>query len=587
MGLWSGRKFGTILLGFMLSSPVEEIKNRLDIVEVVGSYIKLQKAGVNFRATCPFHSEKKPSFFVSPSRQIWHCFGCGLGGDIFKFVMQIEGVEFGDALRLLAQKAGVELKKQDPKLKTERNRLYQICELACRFFEKQLEQSSTGREAKNYLLSRGIKPDSLKKWRLGYAPDAWQGLSDFLLERGYSKEEIQKAGLGMTSERGSFFDRFRSRIVFPVFDLNSQVVGFGGRVFNSDDPAKYVNTPATLLYDKSRILYGLDKAKVEIRKKESCILVEGYIDAIMCHQAGYENTVATSGTALTPFQLKVLKRYSDNLLTAFDMDVAGNSATKGGIDLAQAQGFNIKVILMPEGKDPADLISDNPTDWQRRVQESKNIYQFYFETTFARFDSKSPQGKKDIAKIILPIIKRIPNKIEQYHWIQKLAKGLDTKEESIEEELKKVSPGFYDPPAAPSTNGAAGGPPAETKTRKEMLEERIASLVLQRPENRKFLDQECLGYLSPRIQNILAGRPSPQDQDFVSYLLLKGEVEGGEVDGKSEIQICAREIKALEIRNRMSRIRREIEKAEEKEDAEKVDILVKRFNQLSAKLIHL
>lgn len=188
----------------MISSPIDEIKNRLNIVEVVGNYIKLQKAGANFRALCPFHSEKKPSLFVSPARQIWHCFGCNSGGDIFRFVMQVEGVEFGDALRILAQKAGVELKRQDPKLKTERNRLYEICELTSRFFEKQLEGSSTGRETKDYLLKRGITTDSLKKWRIGYAPDVWQGLSDFLSSRGYQQAEIEKAGLALTSEKGSF-----------------------------------------------------------------------------------------------------------------------------------------------------------------------------------------------------------------------------------------------------------------------------------------------------------------------------------------------------------------------------------------------
>ncbi len=565
----------------MLSSPIEEIKNRLDILEVVGSYIKLQKAGQNYRARCPFHSEKKPSFFVSPARQIWHCFGCQKGGDIFAFVKEIEGVEFGDALRILAQKAGVELKKQDPKLKTERNRLYEICELACRFFEKQIEESSVGKEAKSYLLSRGLKPESLRKWRVGYAPQVWQGLSDFLASRGYAHEEIQKAGLGLTSERGSFFDRFRGRIIFPVFDLNSQVVGFGGRVFKTDDPAKYVNTPATLLYDKSRVLYGLDKAKVEIRKREFCILVEGYIDAIMCHQAGFENAVATSGTALTPFQLKILKRYSDNLLTAFDMDPAGDNATKRGIDLAQAQGFNIKIVIMPEEKDPADLLAENPAEWQKRIEESKNIYQFYFDTTFSRFDSQSPQGKKDIAKVLLPVLKKIPNRIEQSHWIQKLARKLEVKEEVIEEELKSVNPvlseSFQEEEKAPSL---------PTKTRQELLEERIASLALKSPENMELIDEECLGLCSSRIQRILGGRSLPEDQDFVNYLFLKGEVEEGE-DCQAEIKTCLREMKSLKIKEKLNEICHNLKKAEEEQDTEKVDNLIRQFKQLSQKLINL
>ncbi len=373
-------------------SPVDEIKERLDIVEVIQSYIKLQKAGANYRANCPFHSEKKPSFFVSPARQIWHCFGCGKGGDIFGFIREIENVEFGDALRILANRAGVELKKQFPEeeaaLKTERERLYEICELSSKFFERQLEASKIGEEAKKYLLGREISEESIKKWRIGYSPDTWQGLSDFLVGRGYKREEVEKAGLAIKNNDGGFYDRFRARIMFPIFDLNSQIVGFGGRIFGqkeSTEIAKYVNTPSTILYDKSRILYGLDRAKMEIRQKDFCILVEGYTDVIMSFQADVSNVVATSGTALTNYQLKILKRYSENIYTSFDMDLAGDSATKRGIDLAQLQGFNIKVVVIPEDKDPADLISKSPKDWEKIIKEAKSILDFYFETTFSKF----------------------------------------------------------------------------------------------------------------------------------------------------------------------------------------------------------
>jgi len=575
----------------MISSPIEEIKNRLDIVEVVGSYIKLQKAGANLRAVCPFHSEKKPSLFISPARQIWHCFGCNSGGDIFKFVMQIEGVEFGDALRILAQRAGVELKKyssEDAGLRTERNKLYEICELTCRFFEKQLEASTTGKEAKHYLLKRGIKAESIEKWRLGYAPDVWQGLSDFLEARGYQKSEIERAGLGLTSEKGSFYDRFRGRIIFPVFDLNSQVIGFGGRVFKEKDKgevAKYVNTPQTLLYDKSRTLYGLDKAKVEIRKKDVCIMVEGYVDAIMAFQAGTENVVATSGTALTTPQLKILKRYSNNLLTAFDMDVAGDSATKRGIELAQAQGFNIKVVTMTGGKDPADIVEESPENWHSMIQASKSILQFYFESAFSRFDSKTPEGKRDISKALLPVLKIIPNAIERAHWVQELARRLQVKEEIVEEELKNIS-GV--PLATPFLETDTPILP-KIMTRKQLLEERTASLVLRNPGSTlELITDDYLPYFDPKIQTIfvdLKQQKSPEADDFVNYLFLRGEVEGESVDCLAEVKLSLREIEKMETKNKLDEISHEIKKAEFEKELERVNNLTREFNKLANKLL--
>ena len=586
----------------MISSPVDEIKNRLDIIEVIGSYIKLQKTGINYRAICPFHSEKKPSFFVSPTRQIWHCFGCGKGGDIFGFVKEIEGVEFGDALRILAQKAGVELKRKTPEYvqwKSEREDLYEICELATKFFEKQLEESKTGKEAKKYLIGRGITEESIRKWRIGYAPDVWQGLSDFLTSRGYTEEQIKKAGLGLSSEKGSFYDRFRGRIIFPVFDLNSQVVGFGGRVFKDKDNkeiAKYVNTPQTMLYDKGRILYGLDRAKVEIRRKDFCILVEGYVDLIMVSQAGFQNVVATSGTALTPFQLKILKRYSENLFTAFDMDVAGDAATKRGIDLAQLQGFNVKVVTLPEDMDPADAVLKDPKIWEKAVAEAKSIMDFYFDSAFAKFDKGSADGKKEISKVLLPVIKRIPNKIVQAHWIGELAKRLKVKEENIEEELKKAKVEEYPEALGLEPEEVSNLPP---KSRRELLEERLVTLILKAPQNMEIIKEEELNRLSPQIKEILLklkknkkiesdffnypnAVKSGEEINLFDYLALKAEVE--EIEEKEispEIQCCLKEILVIEIKDKLDQISQEIKTAEEEKNWKRVEELTKEFNELA------
>lgn len=578
-------------------SPIEEIKNRLDIVEVISSYIKLKKAGVNYRALCPFHSEKKASFFVSPTRQIWHCFGCQKGGSIFNFVMEIEGVEFGDALRILAQRAGVELKREDPKLRTERQRTYEICQFTTKFFQKQLAESKKGLEVKNYLLKRAINKESIEKWKLGYAPDTWRGLSDFLVSQGYKREEIEKAGLAIRNQKGDFYDRFRGRIMFPIFDLNSQPVGFGGRIFSqkeSETVAKYINTPNTVLYDKSRILYGLDKAKLEIRNKDFAILVEGYVDVILCHQVGFKNVVATSGTALTSYQLRILKRYSENVLTAFDMDIAGDWATKRGINLAQSQGFNIKIITMPKGMDPAAVISENPEKWKNLVESSKSILDFYFETTFIKFDEKTPQGKKEISKILLPVIKRIPNRIEQSYWIQKLSKSLEVREEDILAEIRKIK--IEKPEAEPELKKS---PPQ--KSRREKLEERLVTLILKSPENFSLISEKDLNYFSPLISKTLsyfnekishAGKaklkPPPELDHFVNYFLLKSEIEEiSEKDLEKELMVCLKEIKILEIKNRLDKLSQEIKKAEEEKDLSKVQGLIKEFDFHSKSLRNL
>jgi len=610
----------------MINSPIDEIKNRLDIVEVIGSYIKLKKAGANYRALCPFHSEKNPSFFVSPARQIWHCFGCQKGGDIFGFVKEIEGVEFGDALRILAQRAGVELRPRSPewqKFKTERQRLYEICELATKFFEKQLGGSSFGKEARKYLLGRGIKEESIKKWRIGYSPDTWKGISDFLVSNGYKNEEIEKAGLSLKNEQGLYYDRFRGRIIFPIFDLNSQVIGFGGRIFSVNQRtvqresastiAKYINTPNTILYDKSRILYGLDKAKVEIRKKDFCLLMEGYTDVILAHQAGIANTVSTSGTALTTSQLAILKRYSDNLYLAFDMDIAGDSATKRGIDLAQLRGFNLKIVTLPEDKDPADIISKDPKEFEKLVDNSLSILDFYFQNAFSQFDKAKPEGKREISKILLPVIKRVSNKIEQSFWISKLAKNLEVKEEKVEEELKKIKPAPYraEGSGAGLEEETLGLEPEEiinranTKSRKELLEERLITLILKKPENPEgeqvpygaglnLIEGYPLSFFFPKTKKIIlalkknSGLESLSDEtkDFFNYLALKSDIE--EIEEKEivpEIKFCLKEIQSLEIKNKLNEISKEIKKAEGEKNFGKVKKLTQEFCQLSKEII--
>ena len=592
--IYCGKKYGN------MQSPIQEIKNRLDIVQIIGEYLKLKKTGVNFRALCPFHSEKTPSFFVSPSRQIWHCFGgCSEGGDIFKFVMKIEGVEFADALRILAQKAGVKLKPIRPELRTEKQRLYEICEMATKFFERQLKESSIGKEVKKYLLARGLADDSIREWRLGYAPDTWQGLSDFLVSKGYKKEEIIKAGLAIKKEddkRYNFYDRFRGRIIFPIFDLNSQVIGFGARIFKEEnEQAKYVNIPNTLLYNKSQVLYGLDRAKLEIRRKDFCILVEGYLDVIMSSQAGIKNVAAVSGTALTNSQLLILKRYSQNLTTAFDMDIAGDLATKKGIDLAQLMDFNLKIVIMPEGKDPADIIKEDSKIWEKVITNSKSILDFYFETTLSKINPEASGNKKEIAKILIPPIKRIQNKIEQSFWIKELAKKLKVSEESIIEEIKKTK---FESSGLTSYFDKTKEIKIGKIPRKKMLEEKLISLILKFPKNIELIDKNYLSLFSPSLQEILLKLQKIQDfdlkknnqlkgltdqtLDLFNYLSLKAEVETG---FEEEISICLEELVNLKTKGKLLELSESIKEAEKNGDTKSTERLIGEFDKIAKRLV--
>ncbi|MBI1866315.1 MAG: toprim domain-containing protein, partial [Candidatus Staskawiczbacteria bacterium] len=354
-----------------------------------------------------------------------------------------------------------------------------------------------------------------------------QGLSDFLISKGYARDEIVKAGLAVEKDlpagrqEGSHsdsYDRFRGRIIFPVFDLNSNPVGFGARVFEKPDDgsqaktetAKYLNTPQTLLYDKSNILYGLNNAKLSIRKQNQCVVTEGYTDVILCHQAGFENTVAASGTALTSQHLNILKRYSENLLLAFDMDIAGDSATKRGVNLAQERGFNIKIIEMySKNADPADIILKNPDDWSKLVNESRSIMDYYFDSAFSPpaggFNKETAEGKKEIGKIVLPAIKRLSNKIEQSYWVQKLSQKLNIREDAILEELRKVK---SDRPFSEENNSifkkdSSGDKNLNSVGRKKLLEEKIISLVLSDPENLNLVEDSQYPFFSDKTRIFL------------------------------------------------------------------------------------
>ncbi|MFH0955631.1 MAG: DNA primase [Candidatus Falkowbacteria bacterium] len=447
-----------------MTNPSDEIKSKLDIVDVIREYIQLKAAGLNFRANCPFHREKTPSFMVSPEKQIWHCFGCGKGGDAFSFVMEIEGLSFVEALRLLAKKAGVVLKKADPALTSKRNALLDILELSAKYYHKVLTSSPAAETARKYLRERGLIDDTIAKWQIGYSPDTWDSLTNFLKSRGFGENEIFLAGLSVKKEKTpGFYDRFRGRIMFPIHDINGNVAGFTARVCPASAKAmagkpeenwnekmgKYINTPQTMIYDKSKILFGLDKAKMAIKAEDAAVLVEGQMDAIMAEQNGFNNVIATSGTALTVEQVNLIKRYSNNLFLSFDMDTAGDLAAERGIAQAQAAEMNIKVIeISARGgsasggkdffKDPDECIKNNPEAWRQAVLKAKPMMQYYFDKTFAKLDSKDYEGQNQAEKILLPVIAKFGSKTEQDYWLKKLSQEVDANENFLREKLEKI-----------------------------------------------------------------------------------------------------------------------------------------------------
>ena len=567
----------------MSDNTVEEIKTQLDIVDIVKEYIELEKVGSNLRANCPFHAEKTPSFFVSPSRQSWRCFGgCNEGGDMFDFIMKIEGIEFYEALKMLANKAGIEIKDRDPEKASKKQRFFEMYELTTKFFETQLEKSKRGKKAKKYLLSRDISEDSIKSWRLGYSPDSWQALSEFLISKGHKREEIVEAGLAIKKDDHSY-DRFRGRIMFPIMSSAGKPIAFGGRVFGKDDDtAKYLNSPQTSLYDKSKVLYGLDKAKIEIRRQDKAILVEGYTDVIMSHQAGFENVIATSGTALTEKQLKILSRYSHNLLTAFDMDDAGASATKKGIETARGMDFDVKVVSLPGEGDPADIIQEDPGKWEKGIKEAKEIMTFYFQDSFSGRDLNNPKDKKEIARELLPIIKRIPNRIERSHWIKKLSEGLDVDEGAIREQLKDTKAKGK---KKKRKNKKKRVKTKKNKSRKAVLEERLLSFVAKNSDHLKLIDN--FDNFSDRTKKILKaieedGEKSENMEKVIDYFAMRPEK--GLEDEEKEVKNCLQQIKKEKIKFKLRKVQKEIKRAESENNTEKLKELTEEAYKLSKKL---
>ena len=414
---------------------ISDVKENNDIVAVISEYVNLKQRGRSFTGLCPFHSEKTPSFTVSREKQLFYCFGCGAGGDVLTFIMRIENLTFGPALRLLAERANIQLPEVQlsptgKKQKEERERLYRLNAFAAAFYQKILWQTKTGTKAVAYLEARGITRAAAEKFGLGYAPPQWTALVGLFRKKGVALDEAEKAGLVCGGAEG-FYDRFRDRLLFPITDPRGRIIGFGGRLLGDGQP-KYLNSPETLIYQKNRSLYGLAEAREGIRRRGQVIVVEGYMDVIQAHQQGIDEVVASSGTALTPEQVRLLKRYSDKVFIAYDADAAGEAATIRGLDLLAAAGADVRVIRLPAGEDPDSLLKkEGAAGFRRYMAESVDLFTFKLAYILENADLATPTGKARAVQRVFPLLTQVKNEIMREAYLKHTAAAVGVSETTI------------------------------------------------------------------------------------------------------------------------------------------------------------
>ncbi len=485
----------------------DRIKEQLNIVDVIGEYVQLKRAGSNYKGLCPFHGEKTPSFMVSDERQIFHCFGCHEGGDVISFIQKAEHLEFIDALKLLADRAGIQLEEfKHDRQHSKKQRLYEVCQTAERFYHSVLRSTPAAREALEYLHTRGVQDTSIDTWKLGYAPDSWDTTMKALMSKKFTDAEILEAGIAIRNEKGRVYDRFRGRVMFPLHDATGKTVGFTSRILPSKDDGKtgkYINTPQTPIYNKSQLLYGLHKAKKAIAREESVILVEGNMDVVMSHQAGVEHVVAASGTALTEQHLATLARLTNNLYLSFDADAAGLAAALRSIQLALQHGFDIHMIVLDEHhdrtdiKDPADAVAVDPAIWKNAIAHAIPLMEHVMRHWEQVHDVQSAQGKAAMVKELLPYVSYMKDSVVVSHWVSKVCQRFDIDEKDLRKRLNAPTPTMrhssYEHHATPDKN------------RLERLLETLIALVLRHPQHLGYIvDHLRIDDLRPRHLQELA-----------------------------------------------------------------------------------
>ena len=483
-------------------NEVEEVKTRLDIVEVIGQSVTLQKSGRTYKAPCPFHNERTASFIVSPDRQSWHCFGaCGTGGDVISFVMKREGMEFRDALRLLAERAGVKLQEHrpSPEQDRQRERLYSANEAAAHYYRDLLLKSDTGKPAKDYLDKRGLDTPTAEMFLLGYSPPAWEALREHLGNHGFTDREMLQAGLLIEGERG-LHDRFRGRLMFAISDQKGRVIGFGARALDDSLP-KYINTSQTALFDKGGVLYALDRATAGIRREGRAVIVEGYMDAIAAHQHGFDNVIAQMGTALTDRQVRLVKKLASEIVLALDADAAGSQAMvrghevirealsesdhavpviswRGLVGYQESASVDLRVAVLPEGRDPDDVIRQDPDIWKQIITEASPVLDFRLNASAAMHDLTGPRGRSQFVQEFLPLLSAVTDPVVRAHYLQRISRISLLSEEELAAMLAR-------PGQRRQAQSQQRSTPIITPSRRDAREEFLMTLLLRYPELRE------------------------------------------------------------------------------------------------------
>lgn len=563
----------------MAGSTAELIKEKLDIAEFLKGYLTLQRAGRNFKALCPFHKEKSPSFMISPERQSWHCFGCSLGGDIFAFLMRYENIEFGEALRVLAEKAGVELRRANPLEYKHTGLLYDLQSAAKEFFKKEYARAEA---AKKYLAERGLSSETRERFEIGWAPQSPEALTLHLLKSGARPEDTVNAGLAYKNDRGLLRDRFRGRIMFPIHNHFGKAAGFSGRIlpqFDTGEMGKYVNSPESPIFQKSKLLYGFWDSKRAIQEARQAILVEGQMDFLMSWQAGVKNAVASSGTALTPEHLRVLKRAADELVIAFDGDEAGLTAGERAIDLAQANDFGVKVLIFKGAKDAAEMAAKDPEALRRFMAAAETSETFYFERYLkGGADARSREGLGKI-RAVLAKIRSLSSPILQNAWLKDLAARVGIEERVLMDEMAKGTEAARAEVAAETEKEAVWQKP---RTRLELVAAELLAAAYQ--QNALALVEESARELPPSVarayEALVAGGKSAGDAE--ADAVMQGVFFSPPDPREDDIGVLRAELHKEFVKERRANLVRLVKGAEASGDKKALEEALRELQSLEA-----